>query len=171
MPITSATAYDGAMVPGTVLPLVFSFRRTLFGPGYAVEVKATNGRALCVHEGDSVWLYGVNPGGMAARGDDETDARKEFASEFTSILMHIAQATESFEEFTVLTRRFFEETNEGFEPDWIEAVKRVRDEGLTVADLQPLPADAPRHISIELKKSEAYAATDNESQLEPALAA
>jgi len=154
---------------GIALPLVFSFRRTLFGTGFVVEVKANHGRALCVHEDDGVWLYGVNPGGMAARGDDEAEARAEFARTFTGVLKQLAQETKSFDEFRDLVRRFFDETNVGFEPDWVEAVRRVREDGVKAEGLPQLSADAPRNISIEIKA--AYSATDNDSELESALAA
>ena len=50
-------------------PLLFTYRDTLFGTGLLLEVQVVNGRALCVKEAeDEYWVYGVNPGGMAAHG-------------------------------------------------------------------------------------------------------
>lgn len=150
------------------LPILFTFRRTLFGEGFVVEVKASNGRALCVQEDDGVWMYGVNPGGMAARGADQAEARDEFAHAFTRILKNIVEESTSFDSFKSLVKAFFEGTNAGFEPDWFQAVQATKEAGVSVEGLPKLPADMPRAISVELKQ--AYKSTDNESELASALA-
>ena len=154
------------------LPLVFSFKRTLFGQGFVVEVRATNGRALCAIENDGVWMYGVNPGGMAARGDSPEAARDEFAHAFSRILKDIAAESPSFDVFKASVSSFFYETNDGFEPQWHEAVERVRIEHVAPpSGLNRVSADAPLSISIELKTIEDASAADNKTELEPALAA
>ncbi len=163
MPASELTAI------GTSLPLVFTFRRTLFGNGFVVEVKVVNGRALCVHEDDGVWIYGINPGGMAASGEDADAARTEFGNAFSNILQDLVLEATSFSQFQEVVRRFFEETNTGYESDWQEAVRAVRAHHLSIADLPTGSADAPRSVSVELKH--AFQAADNSVDLEPALAA
>ena len=58
---------------GTKLPIIFSYRDALFGNNFVVEVHARNGRALCAREEDGFWMYGVNPGGMSARGEKKPE--------------------------------------------------------------------------------------------------
>ena len=84
---------------GASLPFLFSYRDTLFGNGFVVHVEARNGRALCAREEDGWWMYGVNPGGMAAHGDDPHAAHAAFRKTFSDVLLDIAKDTRSFDEF------------------------------------------------------------------------
>ena len=84
---------------GAKLPFLFSYRDTLFGNGFVVHVEAKNGRALSVHEEDGWWMYGVNPGGMAAHGDDPHAAHAAFRKTFSDVWLDIAKDTRSFAEF------------------------------------------------------------------------
>lgn len=154
---------------GVRFPLLFTFRDTLFGNGFVVEVCASNGRVLCSHEADGVWMYGVNPGGMSAHGADAVAARQEFNATFSRILKDLAQETRSFDEFKQVVAEFFEDTNKGNEADWDEAVKRVRAGKVQIADLASVPAESPRNLSVEIKRR--VSALDNQAELKPALAA
>ena len=153
------------------LPLLFTFRRTLFGDGFVVEVKASNGRALCVHEDDeTVWMYGVNPGGMAAFGRDAVEAREAFADAFTKILKDIVLKSVSFEDFERMVHDFFEQTNDGFEQDWAEAVQTVKMGGVAPDGLPLIKADSVRSVVVEVKGADAYKPADNDSELTSSLA-
>lgn len=154
---------------GTKLPLMFSFRHTLFGNGFAVEVRVENGRAICSHEEDGVWMYGVNPGGMAAHGPDPKAARAAFRETFSRILFDLAVESDTFDQFTASVTSFFNETNEGFEQEWVAAVENVRSQHITLAGLPTQSADAPRSVTASMK--EIFKAQDNEPDLVPALAA
>ena len=111
---------------GTAIPLLLNFREVLFGNGIVVEVHGFNGRALCVQESDGCWIYGVNPGGMAAFGESDVIARREFRQMFSGILREIATEANSFDQFHALVRAFFEDTNKEYEKEWLEAVDVVR---------------------------------------------
>ncbi len=154
---------------GASFPLLFTFRDTLFGNGFVVEVCASNGRVLCSKESDGVWMYGVNPGGMSAHGADAVAARQEFNATFSRILKDLAQETRSFAEFKHVVGAFFEDTNKGNEVDWLEAVQRVRAGQVQSVDLASIPAESPRALSVEIKAH--VSALDNEAELKPALAA
>ena len=155
---------------GAKVPLLFSYRDVLFGNGFVAEVRAQQGRALCVRETDGFWMYGVNPGGMAAFGSDAEGAHAAFRSTFSRILKDLALEAHSFDEFHVLARHFFDETNAGYEPEWYDAVQAVRNHEVG-ADLPTMSADSPRSISVAEKLVPTLKAEDNEAALEPALAA
>jgi hypothetical protein len=160
---------DDFAAVGTTLPLMFSFRHTLFGNGFAVEVRVKNGRALCVHEEDGVWLYGVNPGGMSAFGHDSDQARAAFRKTFSRVLIDLATEAKDFEQFKASVGAFFDETNEGYEPEWYAAVQHVRDQHISAAGLPSISAEAPRSVDVTMKQI--FQAQDNEPDLKPALAA
>jgi len=164
------TAQDAPAI-GAHLPFLFSYRDTLFGNGFVVHVEAKNGRALCVREGDdSWWMYGVNPGGMAAHGDDPHAAHAAFRKTFSDVLLDIAKDTRSFDEFRAQVEKFFEATNAGYEPEWREAAAAVR-AGLVSRDgFSVAPADSPRSVAVTLKNSDNVSAIDNVAALKAQLA-
>ena len=150
---------------GAAIPLLLNFREVLFGNGIVVEVHAVNGRALCVQEPDGYWVYGVNPGGMAAVGDDAASARREFRHTFSGVLREIATEADSFDKFAGLVRAFFEDTNRGYEQAWRDAVGVVRQRDLEVPGLKKSPADAPLHVTVNVKAVSEIQPTDNEADL------
>src|SRR5438045_1576115 len=101
---------------GSKIPLLFTYRDTLFGNGFIVEVNARHGRALCVREADAFWMYGINPGGIAAHGSDPDEAHIAFRTTFSNILKDLADEADSFDAFRATVVRFFDETNRGYEP-------------------------------------------------------
>jgi hypothetical protein len=154
---------------GSRVPLLFSYRDTLFGNGFIVEVSAKNGRALCVREADGFWMYGINPGGMAAVGEDPDSAHAAFRKTFSNILIDLVMDSENFEAFRAEVVRFFGETNAGYEPEWYSAVQAVRDKQVHVVGIPALPADSPRDVTVEIKS--AFRAADNRADLEARIAA
>lgn len=120
----------------TRYPLLFGFRDLVAGNGYVAGVAISNGRALLVDEGDGFWMYGVNPGGLAAGGKDLGEAQSEFRTAFKSVLFDIAAEAQTFETFRTEVERFFRETNDPTLLEWNEAVAEVR-LGHTDADWLP----------------------------------
>lgn len=154
---------------GSKLPLLFSYRDTLFGNGFVVHVEAKNGRALCVPESDGYWMYGVNPGGMAARGDDPYSAHAAFRKTFSNVLIDIAKESGGFEQFRAAVEAFFNETSEGYEQDWNAAVLSVRNREVSREGFAVASADSPRSIVVSIKKI--FTAEDNTAELQAQIAA
>ncbi len=156
---------------GTAVPLLLNFREVLLGNGLVVEVHAVNGRALSVQEADGCWICGVNPGGMAAFGDDASAARREFRAAFSGILREIATECDSFDSFARATKAFFSDTNRPNEQAWLDAVEVVRAGKIPVEDLERLPADGALKVTIRVMPVEAIQPKDNQADLHLDLAA
>ena len=116
------------------IPFLFSYRSTLFGNGFIARVEAKNGRALCASEIDGFWMYGLNPGGMAARGDDPVSAHAAFRRTFSNVLVDIAKEAGTFEQFRDAVHAFFDETNEGYEQEWTASEARPRSISISIRD-------------------------------------
>lgn len=119
----------------TRYPILFGFRDLIAGNGFVAGV-AVNGRALLVDEGDGYWMYGVNPGGVAAGGATASEAQSEFRVAYRSVLFDIASESADFAAFRTEVERFFSETNEPTKTEWDEAVSEVRS-GKVSADWLP----------------------------------
>lgn len=156
---------------GSKLPLLFSYRETVFGNGFVAEVKAENGRVLCVHEPDGFWMYGINPGGMAAVGKNPGLAHRAFRRMFASILLDLASESADIHAFRGKVREFFEQTNTGYEPEWIDAVEHVRAGRVAAAGLRRVAAESPRSIAVESKRQEQFTVNDNRRSFEIELVA
>ena len=156
---------------GTQYPLLFTYRDTLFGNGFLVEVQATNGRALCVREDDEYWVYGVNPGGMAAHGPDADAAQLAFQEAFSNILIDVAVESDSFEDFRTAVETFFEDTNVGYEAEWREAITSVQRGEVTLKGTPVVPANSPRAVVVSVKQVEQVTPQDNSANVQYKLAA
>lgn len=154
---------------GYKVPIFFTFRNTVFGNGFAAEVCAQYGRALGVVESDGVWLYGINPGGMAAHGADPDDVHRAFRHTFSNILVDLAAEARNFAEFAAAVRSFFDETNEGYVADWAEAVVAVRQGDVQAPTLKRVNADSQRSITVSEKHD--FTAADNRPKLRATMAA
>ena len=119
----------------THFPVLFSFRDLIAGNGFVASIDLS-GRALLVDEEDGFWMYGVNPGGLAAGGATPGEVLSEFRSMYRSVLFDIAIEATSFEDFQRDVQQFFEATNEATAKDWEAAVAAVRS-GLVDADWLP----------------------------------
>ena len=114
-------------------------------------------------------MYGVNPGAMAALGDDLDAAHAEFRQAFSAILKDLAQEANSLETFRELVTEFFSDTNPGYEHEWLDAVQAVRKHEVDAQGLPKVPAESPRTIEVSIKK--VFNAADNEANLKFARAA
>ncbi|MPZ20883.1 MAG: hypothetical protein GEV06_23710 [Luteitalea sp.] len=150
-------------------PLLFSYRDLVFGNGYVAEVVATNGRALVEEEDGAIWFEGVNPGGMAASGRSPDEAHAAFRERFRHVLADLASEAETFDAFRREVARFFDETNEPAERDWLAAVEAVRAGEVRAEGLPQKPAASPRSVRVLMRHS--FTARDNDPEFEQALAA
>jgi hypothetical protein len=83
----------------TTYPLVFSFRDAVSGNGFVAHV-AVCGRVLLTDEGDGdIWMFGVQPGGVAGGGCNRSEAFREFKKSYLSVFFDIAAEAASFEDF------------------------------------------------------------------------
>jgi hypothetical protein len=132
----------------TQYPILFGFRDLVAGNGFAAGV-GVNGRALLVDEGDGFWMYGVNPGGLAAGGTNHGEAQAEFRQGYRSVLFDIATQAADFESFRREVQSFFQETNESTEREWNAALAEVR-KGNIVADWLPRKKTDPAKFGIDV---------------------
>jgi hypothetical protein len=134
------------------LPLLFSYRDTLFGPGMIIEVRVQNGRALYVEEADGGWLYGVNPGGMAAPGASLADAHQAFRQTFSQVLVDLILDARSAAEYRAAVERFVHETNDAYAAEWRAAVEAVRALRSNPTALAKAPADSPLQVDVVVRQ-------------------
>jgi hypothetical protein len=119
----------------TRYPILFGFRDLIAGNGFVAGV-GVNGRALLVDEDNGYWMYGVNPGGLAAGGATPAEAQAEFRVIYRSVLFDAAAEAVDFASFKSEVESFFNETNEPTKVEWDEAVQEVRS-GKVSADWLP----------------------------------
>ena len=151
------------------LPLLFSYRDTLFGPGMIIEVRVQNGRALYMEEADGGWMYGVNPGGMAAPGSSLQEAHQAFRQTFSQVLVDLILDTKSEQEYRFAVEQFVRETNDAYASEWQAAVEVVRAQAPNTTGLSKAPAESP--LTVEVVVREHAQVTDNVAQSDALLAA
>ena len=156
------------------LPFIFTYHDLVYGTGVLAEVRA-RGRVLAVEEDDGVWMYGINPGDLAASGTTILEAHAAFRKSFTAVLFDIAEAASNFEDFAAQTKQFFNEANAPVQAAWQEAVEAHRSNqfigGTAARDMVKLPAETPISIDVVLKAQDDFTTAFNELDQEPALAA
>jgi hypothetical protein len=121
-------------------PLVFSFRDVIVGKGFVVGI-VVNGRVLLAEEDDGVWMFGVQPGGIAGGGSERSEAFCEFKRSYLSVLFDIAAEVDSYAAFEDAAKAFFQEVNSPNEVDWTEALKAVRAGRLSLPNIGSTNAD------------------------------
>jgi hypothetical protein len=133
----------------TNFPLLFGFRDVVAGKGYFAGV-TLDGRALLADEDDGFWMYGVNPGGIAAGGESHAEAQAAFRQSYRTVLFDIASEAGSFDEFKSEVERFFKETNEPTLADWTDAVDQVRSGKVDADWLAKRSAESKVEVRVEL---------------------
>jgi hypothetical protein len=114
-------------------------------------------------------MYGINPGGLAASGNSPESAQEAFRQTFSKVLIDLVMDTDSFDAFRAAVQQFFDETNDGYEPEWLAAVESVRRRETVVLGLEQVPAESPRSLRVELRPVPRV--QDNVPELSHALAA
>lgn len=133
----------------THYPILFGRRELVEGDGFIARV-ALQGRLLLTEGENESWVEGVNPGGIAARGDSPAEALAEFCSEYRVVLFDIAAEANSFSEFKSEVERFFNDTSPVAERDWRAALDAVRAGKVDVDWLTRRSADSPLGIEVAL---------------------
>lgn len=135
------------MIP---LPLLFLFKDEVTSKDFPAKVEVeTRGRVLSLLDGGKVWMYGVQPGAIAASGNDRKEAAAAFRAAYKAVLLDIAEGVTDLSAFKEQARGFFNQVCEPREAEWWQAVEKVRKENYTEEGLRTKPASAPLAISIE----------------------
>jgi hypothetical protein len=130
-------------------PLVFSFPDTVAGDGYIARV-TMHGRALLVEEDDGdVWMFGVQPGGIAGGDHVREVAFAEFQQSYRTVLFDIAAEVRSFEEFKTAVEEFFGTINEPDLKNWEHARQEVRNARTSLPGLPTQTDHATPSLAIE----------------------
>ena len=151
----------------TRYPILFGRRELVEGNGFIAGV-ALHGRLLLTDEDGEVWVEGINPGGIAARGNSPSEALAEFCSEYRIVLFDIAADAASFEDFKAEVERFFNDTSPTAAREWTAAVEDVRAGIVDAGWLKKQPADSPLGIDVFLVRQPQAA---NNEEDEAAIAA
>lgn len=137
------------------IPLLFTYRDRVGGSGFMADV-TSKGRVLGVEEEEGeVWIYGVQPGGLAASGPDPKAALEAFRETFTKILRDLADEARTFEEFRAAVQGFFNAINEPTECEWRQAVDDVRSGKLNIPGVRSENADGERFVLVEQQQQSA----------------
>jgi len=152
----------------TRYPLYFGFSELVAGRGFFANV-IMNGRVLAEEESEGWWVYGVNPGAIAAGGRSLHDAVAKFRHQTKSVLMDFASEAESFAAFEALIRDFFDTSAPESIRDWDDARAAVRAGKATLTDLSQERADRSCVVSVDELKS--AAPDSNKLEETPSLAA
>ncbi len=137
------------MLMTTQYPVLFTYRDVVIGAGYVAHVEAS-GRFLIEDNGtgEDVWIYGVNPGGLAAKGADQKEAAEEFRASYRTVLIDLAEESIDFDAFKNQVEIFYQSTCEATEKDWQEAVTRVRNGEIDSDWLVKKPAEHECNIKV-----------------------
>lgn len=123
-------------------PLLLQLRDFIAGNGFVAHVHL-DGRALMVTEDDGeVWIYGVQPGGVAGGASQGPEALNEFKTRYLSVLFDFADEARTFAEFKRSVEDFFKYVDSTDEATWTEALKTVRKTNVSLAMLPTISADA-----------------------------
>jgi len=106
-------------------PLYFTFKGVIPCKDSKALLVA-KARVLMTIEDDEVWLYGVQPGGMAAFGKSRQEAFVNFRVAFANILVDIESEAANGEEFDQAARRFFHDIDKQDAKVWEESREGIR---------------------------------------------
>lgn len=152
----------------THYPLLVTFLDKIEGDGYLVDIRV-HGRLLAVEDDDAWWMYGVNPGGLAASGKSRAEAYSEFRKTLMKVLFDLASDATDFYAFRKAATQFFDETNEPTLKEWEAAREQVRAGKITIEGMPRETAEPPRRI--EIRQKQTFAAKDNATDPQAVVAA
>jgi len=133
-------------------PLLFTFLDKVEGKEYLADVKV-HGRLLAEQEDDVWWMYGVNPGGLAASGKTRAEAYMEFRTTLMKVLFDLATDAPDFYAFRADARRFFDEVDSETLDEWAVAREQVRKGEINLEGMRRETAETPRRIEISHKQT------------------
>lgn len=105
-------------------PLLFGYHDLVAGEHFVAGV-SINGRGLLVQEEEGWWLYGVNPGVLAASGDSREEAILNFRQTWRAILYDLAGDGGDFATFQREVEEVFRQTNRPNEELWQTAAEEI----------------------------------------------
>jgi hypothetical protein len=120
---------------------------------------------------DEYWVYGINPGGLAAYGGTPDAAYAAFRKTFSHVLVDLAQSVDSFEAYQEAVHRCFDDTNVGYETEWRDALRAVQRGDVSLEGIPIVPANSPRRIAVSMKPVEEVTPQDNSANVQYLLAA
>lgn len=106
-------------------PIFFAYKDVVECGEFNALITA-RGRALLTFEDGKWWLYGVEPGGMAANGNEPKAAFREFSVAFGNIMRDLASETDCPKNFERGARQFFDSIDKTDEKAWKEARKKIK---------------------------------------------
>ena len=124
----------------SAFPFFFTFSDKVEGNGFVADVRM-RGTVLGMKEEDSTWMYGVQPGGIAATGQNEDEAFSTFRRTYTSVLFEMAEEAGDFSKFKQQVEAFFKEICEETKREWDKAVEAVRRGEIEAEGLEKKNAD------------------------------
>ena len=131
------------------IPLLFTYRDRVIGDDFSADVES-HGRVLGVEEGDNdFWVYGIQPGALAASGTTPREALEAFRASFTEVLKDFAADVANFAEFDQAVQSFFNAVNEPAEADWLRAVEAVRAGEIDIPGVRRERAEATRYVHVQ----------------------
>lgn len=136
----------------TQYPLLFTFRQKVEGNDNYLADVTIYGRLLADGGDGEMWLYGVNPGAIAARGETLTAAYAEFKETLTKVLYDFAAEAPNYHSFLETATRFFNETDEETVAEWNAAREQVRRGELDIKGMRREKSETPWWIEITRKQ-------------------
>jgi hypothetical protein len=133
--------------------LFLTYQSTIIGKGFIADVSAM-GRFTATFETEGVWLFGVNPGAIAADGPNLEDAHQAMRESLHLVLIDFAQEADDFKAFKVRVQKFFEETDAESVTEWEQAVQAVRASQGQPFELPHRDAKTKTFVVIEQKQTE-----------------
>jgi predicted RNase H-like HicB family nuclease len=137
-------------------PLLFTIRELISGNGFLAGVIG-QGRCLMVNEGEEEgwWIYGVQPGGIAASGKTPEEAYLRYIIALRNLFADLASQSSDFRTFQTSVETFFAQIDREDEGRWKVAVGVVR----TGADVDSPVSELPRQqaetpVSVEVVEVE-----------------
>lgn len=138
-------------------PLFCRLQQNVMGVGYIVKVDIQARVTAEIEPDGSAWIFGVNPGGIAASGKTLNEAVGDLRNTFSTVLIDmIAESKNDFEAFRALVQGFVHSTNDSAVSEWNAARQAVRTGRITLdlrkeqGDIKPMVRvtqikPAPRH--------------------------
>jgi hypothetical protein len=142
-------------------PLIFGYKGTILGKRFIAEI-TLQGRVLASPESDGVWVYGVNPGGIAVGAPTLGDTHAKLRNALHELFIDFAQEADSFGAFKATLEKVVAESDPDTQREWDEARASVRAGSVPVpGDLRRETEEAPFIIHVEEKQIDAVTPQDN----------
>ena len=123
------------------LPLLFNYLDTIPYKGNLFEF-SVQGRILLAKEEDGeIWVYGVNPGGLAGGGDTIEEAISNFRNNYRTMLFDLSAEAFDIDSLKNEVEKFIYQENSFNAEAWEKAVEEVRKNNVSINGLQKLSAE------------------------------